>query len=244
MITKLVSIITVSFNAASTIEKTIESVIKNKSPQTEYIIIDGGSNDGTVDLLYQYDDLIDKWISEPDQGIYDAMNKGIVMASGKWILFLGADDLLSVDISQIESTFEEGMNYYGNVRLRSSGNIYDGKFNRYKILQRNICHQAVIYYADVFRGRKFDISYKIAADYEMNLFLFGTQFSNIEYIDKIISDFDDSGISSNKTDLKFRSDLMLLFFKHFPIYFYPIYPIARLHYYLSRVPHHLKRFIG
>lgn len=244
MSNKLISIITVSFNAAFTIEKTISSVRENKSPQTEYIIIDGGSNDGTVGLLNKHNDSIDKWISEPDQGIYDAMNKGVAMASGKWVLFLGADDLLSVKISEIESTFEEGMNYYGNVRLQSSGRVYDGKFNRYKILQRNICHQAVIYSADVLRARKFDIRYKIAADYEMNLYLLGTQFTKIEYINNIISDFDDSGISSNKTDMKFRSDLKFLFFMHFPIYIYPIYPIARLHYYLSRVPHHVKRLTG
>jgi glycosyltransferase involved in cell wall biosynthesis len=240
----LISIITVTFNAASTIEKTIGSVSDNKSSRTEYIIIDGGSNDETVDLLNQHRDSIDKWISEPDQGIYDAMNKGIAMATGKWILFLGADDLLSVDISQIESTLEKGIHYYGNVRLRSSRRLYDGKFNRYKILQRNICHQAVIYYADVFRDRMFDIRYKIAADYEMNLYLFGTQFTKIKYIDNVISDFDDSGISSKTTDMKFRSDLKFLFFMYFPIYIYPIYPIARLHYYLSRVLQHIKRLIG
>jgi glycosyltransferase involved in cell wall biosynthesis len=240
----LVSIITVSFNAVSTLEETIKSVRFNKSNRTEYIIVDGGSNDGTVNLLTQYSDVVDKWISEPDHGIYDAMNKGVAMASGKWFLFLGADDLLSVKISEIESTFEEGMNYYGNVRLRSTGRVYDGKFNRYKILQRNICHQALIYHADVLRERKFDIRYKIAADYEMNLYLFGTQFTKVKYINNIISDFDDSGISSNKTDMKFRSDLKFLFFMHFPIYIYPMYPIARLHYYFSRVPNHVKRLIG
>jgi glycosyltransferase involved in cell wall biosynthesis len=244
MNSKILSIITVSFNAASTIEETIASVKKNKSTRTEYIVIDGGSNDGTVDLICQNNKSIDKWISEPDKGIYDAMNKGILMASGKWILFLGADDSLSVDISQIEDSFKEGMHYYGNVRLRSSGNVYDGEFDRYKILQRNICHQAIFYYSDIFKVRKFDVVYKIAADYEMNLFLFGRHFSNVVYIDYLISDFNDSGISSKTTDLNLKSNFILLFLKYFPFYFYPIYPIAKSHYYLSRVPHHLRNLIS
>lgn len=89
-----ISIITVSYNAAKTIEQTIQSVVNQTYDNIEYIIIDGGSTDGTVDIIKKYEDKIAYWVSEPDKGIYDAMNKGILKASGEYIYFLGADDWL------------------------------------------------------------------------------------------------------------------------------------------------------
>ncbi len=88
----LVSVITVVFNGAATIECNIQSVLSQDYENIEHIIIDGGSTDGTIEILQKYDDRIDHWISEKDAGIYDAMNKGIAMASGKYIGMLNADD--------------------------------------------------------------------------------------------------------------------------------------------------------
>ena len=79
----LITVITVSYNAASSIEQTIISVINQTYPHIEYIIIDGGSTDNTVDIIKKYADKISYWVSEPDKGIYDAMNKGIKIAAGK-----------------------------------------------------------------------------------------------------------------------------------------------------------------
>ena len=84
-----ISIVTVVYNGASTLEQTILSVLGQTYPHIEYIIIDGGSKDGTVDIIKKYQDRIAYWVSEPDEGIYDAMNKGIRHASGDWIYFLG-----------------------------------------------------------------------------------------------------------------------------------------------------------
>lgn len=87
------SIITVSYNASDTIEDTIQSVLQQREQvELEYLVIDGGSTDGTVDIIRRYDDAIDYWVSEPDQGIYDAMNKGIEQASGEWVGILNSDD--------------------------------------------------------------------------------------------------------------------------------------------------------
>ena len=132
-----ISIITVSYNAAATIERTILSVIRQTYPHMEYIVIDGGSTDGTVDIIRKYEDQIAYWVSEPDQGIYDAMNKGIRRATGDYIYFLGADDWLRDDqVMQEVSEFirlHPGYGLYmGNVflyhpKLRRKGS---GRFFR------------------------------------------------------------------------------------------------------------------
>lgn len=90
----LVTVITAVLNAAGTIKGCIESVLSQDYPNLEHIVLDGGSSDGTVDILRQYDDRIALWKSEPDRGIYDAWNKCLIEARGEWICFLGADDEL------------------------------------------------------------------------------------------------------------------------------------------------------
>lgn len=96
-----VSIITVSYNSVDTIQDTIESVLNQKYPNIEYIIVDGNSNDGTMEVVSKYRDKITKVVSEPDNGIYDAMNKGIVLATGDFVGILNSDDVYS-DSSVIE----------------------------------------------------------------------------------------------------------------------------------------------
>lgn len=88
------SIITVTYNAATLLEKTIRSVIDQSYTIIEYIIVDGGSTDGTIDIIKRYESKIRKWISEPDHGIYDAMNKGLKMATGEFVWFINAGDEL------------------------------------------------------------------------------------------------------------------------------------------------------
>lgn len=91
----LISVITVVFNGAQTIRDTIESVLKQDYGNIEYVVIDGGSSDGTIDILRQYEHAIDYWLSEKDRGIYDAMNKGISLCSGEYVGMLNSDDLFS-----------------------------------------------------------------------------------------------------------------------------------------------------
>lgn len=88
----LVSVITVVYNGASLIEKTINSVISQEYENIQYVVIDGGSSDGTIDLIKKYENNISYWVSEPDKGIYDAMNKGIQASQGEWIIFINAGD--------------------------------------------------------------------------------------------------------------------------------------------------------
>src|SRR5688572_17840000 len=103
----LVSVITVSFNAASTIQRTIDSVLALTYPNIEYIIIDGGSTDDTLNLIKQYESQIDYWLSESDNGIYDGMNKGIGAATGEWINFMNCGDRFASAHS---------LNFFENIR--------------------------------------------------------------------------------------------------------------------------------
>src|ERR1700722_12907065 len=93
----LVSVITVVYNGAATLETTLLSVIGQSYDRVEYIVVDGGSKDGTLDLIDRYKSHIATWVSEPDKGVYDAMNKGIRMAKGDWLFFLGSDDRFQDD---------------------------------------------------------------------------------------------------------------------------------------------------
>lgn len=233
----LITVITVVFNGEKYLEETIQSVINQTYDNVEYIIIDGGSVDGTLEVIRKYEEAIDYWVSEPDMGIYDAMNKGVKLASGDWLLFLGSDDLLICDIkSLVHRYFHDRDNlFYGNVLLKKAQRVYDGKFSRYKMLKRNICHQAIFYPKRTSRTFSYNLKYAIAADYALNLAIFGQNPDKCIYMPELISLFNDDGMSSHKTDHQFRIDMFELVKLHYPLrYKILIYPIARLDYYICR----------
>jgi glycosyltransferase involved in cell wall biosynthesis len=89
-----ISIITITYNSAEHLEQTIQSVATQSYPHIEYIIVDGGSTDGTLDIIKRHEQHLDNWVSEPDEGISDAMNKGVALASGDFVYFLHSDDYL------------------------------------------------------------------------------------------------------------------------------------------------------
>lgn len=143
----LITIITVCFNAVNVIERTILSIINQTYPNVEFIIVDGGSKDSTIDVIRKYDNKISKWISEPDKGIYDAMNKGIKLATGEWINFMNAGDCFS-DENVLSKIF--GQEYPASVKFLYSDNYYvDEKGKQtYAVHNHNnlsILHQSAIY---------------------------------------------------------------------------------------------------
>ncbi len=161
-------------------EETIQSVINQTYPNVEYIIIDGGSTDGTLDIIKKYEDYIDYWVSERDKGIYDAWNKAVSVANGEWIMFLGSDDTLVIDAveSYIKhiynlSTYIEYISAKvdlinnDNKIIRTIGNAWNWTaFRRYM----NVAHVASLHNRKLFnKYGLFDMSYKIAADYELLL---------------------------------------------------------------------------
>ena len=205
----LISVITVSYNASDTIEQTILSVINQSYANIEYIIIDGGSIDGTVDIINKYKNKITYWISEPDKGIYDAMNKGLNIAKGDWCIFLGADDLFisKNTINEIINKFQETNKiYYGDVIMKSTGEKYRGRVNSaFQLCQMNICHQSIFYPQSIYKTKRYNTKYRIFADYVYNMELYHDNPMSFEYINKSISLFNDGGISSTR-DLLFDKE--------------------------------------
>jgi cellulose synthase/poly-beta-1,6-N-acetylglucosamine synthase-like glycosyltransferase len=153
----LITIITVVFNGAKTLEQTIISVITRSYDNIEFIIIDGGSTDGTLDIIKKYDHAVDYWVSEPDKGTYDAMNKALDIALGDRIYFLGCDDLLVNNLRDIAPLFSNrDVLYYGDVYMGHRHRLFDGAFNGFKLVVKNICQQAIFYPRSVFQKYRFD----------------------------------------------------------------------------------------
>jgi glycosyltransferase involved in cell wall biosynthesis len=168
----LISIVTVSYNAVLTIEQTILSVINQTYPNVEYIIIDGGSTDGTVDIIKKYADKIAYWVSEPDKGIYDAMNKGGLKATGDFIQFLNAGDWFENEYV-IEKIFKDWYKrvdvIYGDMIIRRSDGVYYAKAQDLSHFENDfpLFHPSTFIARSVFVSHLFDVSYRISADFKL-----------------------------------------------------------------------------
>ena len=203
----LVTIITVVFNGEKHLEQTIQSIISQTYDNVEYIIIDGGSTDGTVDIIRKYEEVIDYWVSEPDAGISDAMNKGISLATGILINHLHAGDKFAADttLSSVVSSYNsEGWRWcFGNQLLRSHTDYtIVGCFCPPKFSQKLLHIVNTIPHPTVFSERAlieevngFDNNYKCAMDY--HLWLRFTQLSKPKQFDYATAEFLLGGRSSD-----------------------------------------------
>jgi hypothetical protein len=192
----LITVITVVYNGAKYLEDTIKSVINQTYPNVEYIIIDGGSTDETIDIIKKYEDYIDYWVSEPDKGIYDAMNKGIDLTAGQWINFMNAGDRF-YDENLIEEVFSKNIRknvfIYGNAILTPL-NIIQKQENWHLNILKRIIHQSIFTPLACLKKKKFNLKYRIMADYDLIRYCINE--SKVVYIDKIICYYDYNGVSS------------------------------------------------
>ncbi len=209
----LVSIVTVVYNGAKHLELTIGSVAGQRYENIEYIVIDGGSTDGTLDILHRYDGSIDYWVSEPDSGIYDAMNKGLKVAAGSYIMFLNADDALCEEavLSLLKRVNESGRDYcVGAVKTVPSnivvepvypleaGRVYFGM---------PYPHVGAIIPLSVYKKvGLFETSYRICADYDMamRIHLSGYRASKA---DGVVARIMEGGVSSSWRTKKENLDI-------------------------------------
>lgn len=210
-----VSIICVTRNAADCIGNCIDSILTQKYANIELVIYDGESTDGTQNILESYGDKIAFWKSEPDTGIYNAMNKALDKATGDWVYFIGADDELLPEFSLfVENELKDRTNiYYANVIYK--GAKTKGEVKPYEQAKHGIFHQTIVYPIDVFRKYKYDEQYKVVADYALNLKLHGCRQFQFVYKDYIIAKYNDSGLSSYCRDDVFRKDHLKLVLQNF-----------------------------
>jgi len=200
------SVITINYNNAIGLEKTITRVINQTYSDYEYIVIDGGSSDGSVDILEKYSDKIDYWVSEPDSGIYNAMNKGIKQATGDYILFSNSGDVL-YDENTLSKVFEKPMDcdfIYGDMeRVYTDGHkdvvTMPEKVNIYTLLYSSVHHPASFTKKELFHKYGFyreDL--KIVADWAFFLNLVAFTNATSRYIPIKMASFSMDGISSNE----------------------------------------------
>jgi glycosyltransferase involved in cell wall biosynthesis len=197
----IISIITVVFNGEKYLEQTILSVIKNKSPEVEYVIIDGGSTDGTLDIIERYKDEIDQCISEQDKGLYDAMNKGIHISSGKYIGIVNSDDWLEEHaLENVINVIKKGANedvLYGYLRVIDDDKEFIVSRKSHEFINKEMIHHPSCFISKICYEKLggYDTNYKVSADYDLLLKLFNNNVT-FKGIDYIISNFRTGGVSS------------------------------------------------
>lgn len=202
-----ISVITVSYNAAATIEQTMLSVLNQTYPNVEYIVIDGGSTDGTVDIIKKYAHRLAYWVSEPDGGIYDAMNKGIAHASGDYINFMNAGDTF-YKTDTISSVFLKSSQnadvIYGDAIEKDTRNnlIYKPALNDLHLLSRSPIYRhgasftkAIVHKKVLFEVDKTD-RYGFALDY-LHIYTLFRQNCKFEKVDAIVMIYEKEGVSAN-----------------------------------------------
>lgn len=206
------SIVVATFNAEQTLEKTLRSIINQRCKDFELLIIDGRSTDQTINIVKQFSagDSRIKILSEPDAGVYDALNKGIGIAAGQWLYFLGADDFFYSDdvLEKLQPVMKNttASIVYGNVWYEQFGKFYDGKFTISKLLTRNICHQAVFYKSGVFAEiGTYNLLYKTEADYDFNLRCWLTGIGT-QFVPVTIAFYTSGGLSGRRRDTALVND--------------------------------------
>jgi putative colanic acid biosynthesis glycosyltransferase len=206
----LVSVITVTRNAASNLEKTLKSVEAQQYEAIEQVVVDGLSTDDTVDIIHKHEKTIARWVSEPDRGIYDAMNKGVSMARGEWVLFMNAGDTFASD-DVLQRIFSHRWNaegvLYGDV-------VKDGYIKKapgeYHLYHRMLfCHQSSLTRRSLLIASPFDISHRLSADFKffMEQYQRGVKFA---YVGMPVANFDTTGVSNTRRSLGLRDNMRVV----------------------------------
>lgn len=238
MINKKITVVTVCYNAADRIEQTIISVLNQTYDNIEYIIIDGGSTDGTVDTIRRYSNRITYWVSEKDGGIYDAMNKGISIATGQYINFMNAGDTfyssetLKILAGRIDNN---AIIIYGDCNVKFRGSVVHKKPLKIDYLNTKLpfCHQSMLVDVSFHKKHLYSTKLKIASDYK---FVYDAYYKNnvkLQYIPITVSTFDSTdGVSSHNFITSMNEKFEIWGIENNFIYKFPWY-FATLRMYLS-----------
>lgn len=213
----ILSIITINYNNKAGLQKTIDSVITQTFKDFEWIIIDGGSTDGSKELIEQYSQYITYWVSEPDNGIYHAMNKGILVARGKFLYFLNSGDAL-YSKSTLTSIFKQ--NLYGDIIYGNAIFINKDKSKElvipnkqlslsYFMSRHVINHQSTFINKKLFDNNLYNENLKLVSDWEFEIkqAILGKIY---QYIDEIFVLYDNTGLTSQISDLLIKEQAWVI----------------------------------
>ena len=218
----ILSIITINYNNIVGLQKTINSVLQQSFKEYEWIVIDGGSNDGGVELIETNKSNFSFWCCEPDKGIYNAINKGLSHASGEYVQFLNSGDYLYNEttleeaFAQIDGKYDI---YYGDmIQVNDGGKTnpitYPNELGFLFFPYNNICHQATFYRRSLFDKNPYDESFSIVSDWAMNLKLL-FEGRTFKHLDQFIVYYDNQGRSS-AADTRHHIDRTSAFEKYVP----------------------------
>ena len=204
-----ISIITVNYNDETGLERTIRSVVGQSYSDKEFIVVDGFSKDGSVNVIRKYENNITKWISEPDTGIYNAMNKGIKMATGDYCVFMNAGDVFysSHVLQEVEPHLRSGKDIYnGNAIYVKDGNVIEWYRKCHKDISTlhfymsSICHQATFIKTSLLRTFTYDESLRMVSDWKFWLESICIHKASYEAINVDICCFDTGGMTTTQSE--------------------------------------------
>ncbi len=183
-----VTVVTVVYNRVKEIEQTMLSVLNQTYADLEYIVIDGGSTDGSLDIIRKYAKHLAYWVSEPDKGIYDAMNKGIRQASGEWVNFMNAGDsfwsplVVAESMRYVQAYPSAGVLYGDTVHKNPFGKVrIDARPLEGIVRETVFCHQSCFVRTDLLKDMPFDLAYRYVADYDLLSKLYRAGVSFVYY---------------------------------------------------------------
>jgi len=235
------TIITVTYNAARFLEPTIKSIAAQTYPNIEYVVVDGESKDNTVGSIKKYPNTVSQWVSEPDSGLYDAMNKGLQMATGDYIMVLNAGDLLN-EPNTIEKIFAQYNNedvLYGDTKIIDTDYQFVGMRHftppenlTWENFQQGmvVCHQSIISKKEI--TPTYNLNYKIAADIDWAIRLLKNA-KNSKNVHEVITQFMQDGVSTQHrwAGVRERFGVMIKYFGFFTTLFNNI--SRGLHYFFT-----------
>jgi glycosyltransferase involved in cell wall biosynthesis len=213
----LVSIIIVVYRDLEELRQVIQSILPHKSQDLELIVVDGGSDDGTLELLRGMNDKIDYWISEPDKGIYDAMNKGISASRGEYVLHLNAGDrLIQVPSHVLRQCLEDDIDVASFRVLMDGKNVYIPKTGFLMRIDNRWHHQGTFYRRS--KHLRYDTQYRICGDFDHNQRLMKAA-SSVRLLPQIVAEHQNNGISMGKSA---RKEIFRSIRSHFGLVYFPI----------------------
>ena len=222
----LFSIILPTLNVESTLEACLASIAAQTLADFEVVLVDGGSSDKTLEVVAAFASALGNRLvlqRGKDGGVYDAMNRGVVAATGEWLLFLGADDTLAETdtLARVAAFVKEDRAshlVHGDVVLRSTRARYGGEFDLDTLLfEKNLCHQAVFYRRELFGSiGPYNLRYRIWADWDFNIRCFGNPALVTRHMDIVVANYNDAGGLSMQEDAELKKRLPLFILAGIP----------------------------